>query len=125
MKHLGPRILFAFFLLTFLKVPTEAKQSPVTQTRQGWPLLFSEDFEEGHERWRVVDPKTWKLRTLEGNTTWEITERFSEYKPPVRSPGHIALIKDLEVKDFCLELKVRSTRDTGNHSQCELLCSQV
>ncbi|MCG8448281.1 MAG: hypothetical protein MI725_01710 [Pirellulales bacterium] len=84
----------------------------------GLPLVFSESFESGTERWRIFDPKTWRLRQRQGNTTFEITQRESEYKPAVRSPKHLALIKDVAVKDFVLEFKVRSTKDTGNHRDC-------
>ena len=82
------------------------------------PIKFKENFENGTENWEVLDPKTWKLKKVENNTTFEITERKSEYKPPVRSPGHIALIKDIEVGDFDLTFRVRSTKDTGNHRDC-------
>lgn len=82
------------------------------------PVIFTEDFETGIDRWEVLDPKTWKLSERDGNKTFEITERGSEYKPEVRSPGHIALIKEVEVANFELTFKVRSTKDTGNHRDC-------
>lgn len=82
------------------------------------PLVFSENFENGIERWEVLDPKTWRLSKGDKNTTFEITERESEYKPPHRSPWHVALVKDIEVSDFVLDFKVRSTRDTGAHRDC-------
>jgi hypothetical protein len=84
----------------------------------GLPVVFSEDFENGSERWEIMDPKTWELSKRDGNSTLGITERQSEYKPAVRSPGHIALIKDIEVEDFELTFRVRSTKDTGNHRDC-------
>ncbi len=80
--------------------------------------VFSEDFEKGLDRWQIVDPKTWKLSEKEGNHTLEITARESEYKPTHRSPLHIALIEDLELADFELQFRVRSTKDTGNHRDC-------
>ena len=81
-------------------------------------VVFEEDFESGIERWQVLDPDTWTISEREGNQTFEITERKSQYKPPVRSPGHVALIKDLEVGSFDITFKVRSTKDTGNHRDC-------
>jgi hypothetical protein len=36
----------------------------------------------------------------------------------VRSPGHVALVKDLELGNFDITFKVRSTKDTGNHRDC-------
>ena len=81
-------------------------------------VVFEEDFESGLERWEILDPATWKLNYAGASTTFEITERASDYKPPVRSPGHIALIKDLELGNFDITFKVRSTKDTGNHRDC-------
>ena len=54
-------------------------------------LVFQEDFESGSARWQVLDPETWRVADRGDNKTFEITERSSAYKPPVRSPGHIAL----------------------------------
>jgi hypothetical protein len=81
-------------------------------------VVFEEDFESGTGRWEVLDPATWKIAQREGNRTFEITERGSAYKPPVRSPGHVALIRDLELGSFEITFKVRSTKDTGNHRDC-------
>jgi len=81
-------------------------------------VLFQDDFQAGTERWEFLDPQTWKLTETDGNKTIEITERKSKYKPPVRSPGHVALIKDLDASSFEITFKVRSTKDTGNHRDC-------
>lgn len=81
-------------------------------------IVFQEDFESGSGRWELLDPKTWKLSRSEGNTTLEITKRESEYQPPVRSPGHVALVKGLELDSFEITFRVRSTKDTGNHRDC-------
>ncbi|MGB7344552.1 MAG: hypothetical protein WBD20_10085 [Pirellulaceae bacterium] len=80
--------------------------------------VFKDDFQKGFERWEVLDPKTWKHSDRDGNQTIEITERTSDYKPPVRSPGHVALIKDLDLGSFEITFRVRSTKDTGNHRDC-------
>ncbi|MCG8648684.1 MAG: hypothetical protein MI861_02565 [Pirellulales bacterium] len=80
--------------------------------------VFEEDFQNGHDRWEVLDPKTWKLTRHGSNQTFEITARQSDYRPPVRSPGHVALIKDLQLGSFELTFRVRSTKDTGNHRDC-------
>jgi len=81
-------------------------------------VVFREDFESGIDRWEVLDPDTWRIRENDGNRTFEITDRQSAYKPPVRSPGHVALIRDLELKNFDITFRVRSTKDTGNHRDC-------
>ncbi|NNE00007.1 MAG: hypothetical protein HKN47_22030 [Pirellulaceae bacterium] len=84
----------------------------------GGKVLFQDDFESGTDRWEMLDPKTWKLSKRDGNQTIEITQRGSEYKPPVRSPGHVALIKDLKCDSFEITFRVRSTKDTGGHRDC-------
>ncbi len=80
--------------------------------------VFSENFESGADRWEVLDPKTWRISDRGSNKTFEITARGSGYKPPVRSPGHVALIKGLELGSFDISFRVRSTKDTGNHRDC-------
>ena len=87
-------------------------------TLNGLPLLFSEDFEKGRDRWEVTDETSWTHRTVDGSGVFGINRRESAYKPPFRSALHIALIKDVSVPDFVLTFKVRSTKDTGNHRDC-------
>lgn len=81
-------------------------------------IVFEENFDSGTQRWQVLDPQTWRIADRGDNKTFEITERGSAYKPPVRSPGHIALIKDLDLGSFEIRFRVRSTKDTGNHRDC-------
>ena len=80
--------------------------------------VFRDDFETGTGGWSFLDPGTWRRSRISGNAFLEITARESEYQPPVRSPRHVALIKDVEVGDFELSFRVRSTKDTGNHRDC-------
>ena len=82
------------------------------------PLVFEEDFEKGHKRWEMTDDKSWTHRKVEGNHVFGINRRKSDYKPKVRSPYHIALIRDVKVADFVITFRVRSTKDTGNHRDC-------
>lgn len=82
------------------------------------PLVFSEDFEQGAERWETTDDSSWTHREVDGNKVFSITSRKNGYKPKVRSPYHIALIKDVEVADFVLTFRVRNTRDAGGHRDC-------
>ena len=82
------------------------------------PLVFEETFEQGRQRWETTDEESWTHREVEGNHVFGINRRQSDYKPEVRSPRHIALIKDLQVSDFVITFRVRSTKDTGNHRDC-------
>ena len=95
---------------------TAFAESPATL--DGQPLLFSENFDKGRDRWEVTDEASWTHRIVDGNGVFGINRRESAYKPPFRSALHIALIKDLAVADFVLTFKVRSTKDTGNHRDC-------
>jgi hypothetical protein len=80
--------------------------------------LFVEDFEQGHDRWQIVDPQSWQLQEHGLGKSLAIIRRDSEYQPPVRSPLHIALIKDVELDSFELTFKVKSTKNTGDHRDC-------
>lgn len=79
---------------------------------------FADDFESGHDRWEILDPKTWIHSERDGSKVVEITDRKSEYQPPVRSPHHVALIKGLDLASFEITFRVKSTKDTGNHRDC-------
>jgi hypothetical protein len=83
------------------------------------PLLFQDDFEKGASRWEPLDPKGWKVIDLKGNKVFSQLEKKSDYKPPHRSPLHIALVKELIVGDFILEARCQSTvKDYGHRDLC-------
>jgi hypothetical protein len=100
-------------VLSLLAGPLGAMDEP--ETGHGLPLVFSEDFEQGAERWETTDDSAWELRTTESGRVFGLNRRVSDYQPEFRSPHNIALIKDLEVEDFVLQFRVRSTLDTGGH----------
>ena len=103
------RTIFLIFLLAgTLAADDLAKQ----------PVIFTEDFEKGHERWETTDAESWTHRKIDGNHVFGINRRSSKYRPKVRSPHHIALIKDVQVADFVLTFRVKSTKDTGGHRDC-------
>ncbi|MFV1968459.1 MAG: hypothetical protein ACC628_23795 [Pirellulaceae bacterium] len=89
-----------------------------TDTCNGLPLVFSDDFENGVDRWETTDDTAWELHDHDGGKAFGLNRRTSNYKPKVRSPYNIALIKGIEVADFVLTLKVKSTLDTGGHRDC-------
>ncbi len=78
-------------------------------------VLLDEAFDTGIDRWEVLDPATWRWNA---DGTFEITARQSDYQPPHRSPGHVALVKDLRAGSCRVEVRVRSTLDTGPHRDC-------
>lgn len=116
---------FALVASISLLVTTEAKSADAPKGK----VVFSDDFDGTDanpvqsigdlKRWEFLDPKTWSWKNSEdAGGVIEITERGSEYKPPTRSPGHVALVKDLQAGNCEIRFRVRSTKDTGNHRDC-------
>jgi len=84
------------------------------------PVVFQEDFEKDGalEKWEPMDPSAWKIATQDGNKVLSMF-KGSRYKTKVRSPRNFALIKDLWLGDFVLDLKMQSTtRDYGHRDLC-------
>lgn len=81
--------------------------------------LASFDFESGGlDGWDFTDKDAWRVAEVEGKRVLE-QHRASKYEPKVRSPLNIALMPRLDVADFDLTLKVRSTvRDYGHRDLC-------
>ena len=77
-----------------------------------------EGFSAGADRWEILDPETWRLAGEGDARRLEITARSSAYKPPHRSPKHIALLRDFEAADVRVTFRVRSLLDTGSHRDC-------
>lgn len=97
---------------------SQAAWSQTDDEGHGLPLVFSEDFQAGREKWETTDDKSWEFFDDGGKKSFGLNKRISEYQPKVRSPHNIALIKNLQLSDFVLIFKVRSTKDTGNHRDC-------
>jgi len=82
------------------------------------PVLVSEQFEAGAERWEPTDPRAWKLVDSRQGQAYSLFQQ-SKYQPPHRSPLNIALLKDVVVSDFVLEADVLSTiKDYGHRDMC-------
>jgi len=108
---------FAFSLVVCLAL------SQINWTRGDEPtnagrVLFREDFQSGIARWETTDDASWEIFDRDGNKTFGNNKRTSNYKPKVRSPHNIALIRDVNAGSFSLTFKVRSTMDTGGHRDC-------
>jgi len=100
------------------KPPTGAAAPEVPKEFQGLPLVFQEDFESGCDRWAPTDPNAWQVKEEDGNHVYAL-HKSSDYKPPVRSPLSISLIKDLDVTDFVLEVRMKQTgREYGHRDLC-------
>jgi hypothetical protein len=110
------RVLFAAVL--FVSMSTDLALAQSSDESKGMPLVFSDDFEKGRDKWETTDDASWTLHEEVGKKTFGLNKRISDYQPKVRSPHNIALIKDIQLSDFVLIFKVRSTKDTGNHRDC-------
>jgi hypothetical protein len=80
----------------------------------GLPLVFFDDFESGADRWEQSVPRAWKLIEQNGN---HVYNQFESIDPmaPFRSPYNRALVKELIVKDFVLDVKLQSTKPDYPH----------
>lgn len=115
-------LIFAVFLnstVTFGMNPTDDAPKPTL------PLVFEDDFENGSNKWETTDPNAWSLNKSQPgeqggqtNTAFGLNKRKSDYQPEFRSPHNIALIKGLELTDFDIRFRVKSTKDTGGHRDC-------
>jgi len=80
------------------------------------PLVFSEDFESGAQRWQPTDAKSWKLLATPQGQVYSLFAD-SKFKPKHRSPVNISLLKEVTVSDFELTVKLQSTvQDYGHRS---------
>ena len=84
------------------------------------PLVFSENFEQGADRWKPTDPASWAItKTPEGHV-YSLT-KDSDYKPVHRSPVNIALLEDVTVSDFVLDVRLQSTVKDYDHRSLVLV----
>ncbi len=95
---------------------TPGEDSPAKSS----PVLATYDFEPGSlEGWTFTDPKAWRIAERDGGN--HALEQFqaSQYEPAVRSPLNIALVPKLDLSDFEINLRVKSTgRDYGHRDLC-------
>ncbi len=110
------RMTFVLLVLVGIAVTLNASETAkVPKEMNGMPLVFSDDFSKGADRWEATDPSTWKVIEDHGVKVYAQTKRTNNYKPPVRSPYHRSLVKNLNVSDFTIETKMKSTTGTYGH----------
>ena len=105
--------------LVFLVLLAGCSGSAGTCNCKSMPLVFETDFEDGSLwDWQATDPEAWRIEDS-GSSRVLALYKQSSYKPEVRSPVNINLIKDVVVGSFVLELKMHSTtRDYGHRDMC-------
>lgn len=83
------------------------------------PEVYSDDFEQGAKHWQPTDEEAWKVAETDKGQVYSQFKKRSDYNPPHRSPYNIALLKDVLVSDFQLDVQVRSTHpDYGHRDVC-------
>src|SRR3954462_4305569 len=125
MKTLAARNRLVAAIVTALLVGVlSASTQESTKTAAGeaaGKVIFSDNFNrDAPSGWDLTDRAAWRMALAEPGRN-RVLERFraSKYEPPVRSPLNIALAQGVEVDDFTLDVKVRSTtRDYGHRDLC-------
>ena len=87
---------------------------------KGYKMLYEQTFEspEALKDFVMTDGKAWKFSKEEKGGALELAAQ-SEYKPEVRSPVNIALIKDKVFGDFVLEADLIQTgKEYGHRDMC-------
>ncbi|TWT30313.1 hypothetical protein KOR34_48710 [Posidoniimonas corsicana] len=93
----------------------DAKDEPTGKL----PLVAKEDFEGEQSDWEYLDPKSWKVVDQDGDRVLSQHVKASSYKPPFRSPFHVAVWHAPAVGDLELTARVRSTNpDYGGRDAC-------
>lgn len=108
-----------------------AEKAAPAKERDGLPLVFHEDFSDGEkakERFDFLDPADWKMtKDEQGNWVLSLFQRPSAKtgKTEVRSPFGRAMVKDLYVGPFIMEVKLKSTiKPYGHQDLCLFLGEQ-
>jgi hypothetical protein len=84
-------------------------------------VVYEDSFEKGADNWEPMDKAIWTLRQKDGNYVYSQFKKESKYKPAVRSPVNIALLKNNDVGDFTLTAKVLSTHKDYGHRDAVLV----
>jgi hypothetical protein len=84
------------------------------------PLVVRDDFENGADRWQPMDGQSWKIIQTPRGKVYSLFAQ-SNYKPPYRSAVNIALLKDIVVGDFVLEVELQSTVKDYDHRSMVLV----
>ena len=103
------------FAIVAVNLPCETLQAQERDVK----VLFESDFSQGMKAWDALDDG-WKIKQLDdpGSDSPAVLSLFKKktnYKPPFRSPGHIALIRGQEFGSFELNVDVLSTHKDYNH----------
>ncbi len=104
-----------YFVSSCLILTVQNVHAATSDPPSDWPLVFVDDFEKGDaSAWEPTDPAAWKIAEDHGGHVYSLFTQ-SKYESPVRSPINYSLVKDRDVSDFVLEVKLRSTTKDYKH----------
>lgn len=108
-------ITFLFVFLSLLELSAQKSTIP-----DNYSLVYAQDFNypQALNEFDMTDRNAWKFNDKDGKNTLELYGK-SQYTARVRSPFNIALIKDLVVGDFVLEVDLaQSGKEYGHRDLC-------
>lgn len=109
--------IFLFFAFLSLNISAFAQKSTIPEN---YSLVYAQDFStpQALAGFESTDKTAWRINDSGGNNTLELFGK-SQYAAKVRSPFNIALIKDLIVGDFILEVNLaQSGKEYGHRDLC-------
>lgn len=110
---------FAILLCGWLVLTTGQTIAQDQASEEPLPLVVEDEFEENRQQWEMLDSDSWEFAVVDGRSVLSLFRKESSYKPPHRSPTHLAILKEPAVGDFDLTVSVRSTEpDYGHRDVC-------
>ncbi len=97
-----------------------AAEKPPAGVPGGYKLVYAQDFKDASaiKDFVFTDPKAWKLGEAGGRKGLAY-DNSAKYKPKVRSPRIIGLIKGLKVRNFVLDVDICQTgKEYGHRDGC-------
>lgn len=127
--HTMKTVAFVFGTIAIFAFLTDAARSaenPAVGTTSSsvnnMPLILDETFSQGADRWQPASPEAWKIIDIDGGkafSSFKVTDLTK--KLPHRSPWDVALLKDINVSDFVMDVKMRETAREYPHRDACLL----
>lgn len=90
---------------------------------EDYQLVYCQDFEtpQAINDFEMTDSEVWRISKGDTGNCMELFKQ-SDYKPEVRSPFNIALIKDILVGDFIYEIRINQNgREYDHRDLCLIL----
>jgi len=99
--------------LAFTGAAAEKSSLIALYNEEMYPLLFTEDFEDGDARgWMPHFPDNWEVRKEEGSFVYKL---IAPGEPgPIRAPYSWSIIKEYDLNGFKFQGKLRSDEDIDN-----------